>query len=248
MAAHDLTRRLVMTIGAVVSALAAMAPIRAVAATIRQRLPWAPGVADRPERIDTRPGYIFLNSDEAAFIEAALARLIPNDATGPGAHEAGVPRFIDRQLAGPYGAGDHFYLQEPIPKGLATQGWQMASPAQVYRAAVPAIDRWSTGAYGRVFAALDPATQDEALRALEGGQADLTGGPDSKAFFGLLLQNTIEGYFSDPIYGGNRDMGPWRMIGFPGARYDHRNFVARHGEPYPLPPVGLMGRSDWRRG
>ena len=63
----------------------------------------------------------------------------------------------------------------------------------------------------------------------------------------MLLQNTVEGYFSDPIYGGNRDLGAWRMIGFPGARYDLRPWVSRYGEPYPLPPVGLLGRPEWER-
>jgi gluconate 2-dehydrogenase gamma chain len=229
-----------------VTALAWLLPHRAIAETIRRKLPWAADQSDRPDRIDDRPGYIFLTPAEAAFIEAAVARLIPSDATGPGAIEAAVPRFIDRQLAGPYGAGDHFYLQGPFPKGEPTQGWQMAAPAEVYRAAIPAIDRWSTEAYGRPFAALDAGTQDQALKALEEGKAELGGGADAKAFFALLLQNTIEGYFADPIYGGNRDLGPWRMIGFPGARYDLRPYVSRYGERYAPPPVGLMGRGEWR--
>jgi len=244
---HGLTRRFALSVGAAFATLAWLLPGRALADTIRRRLPWAADQSDRPDRLDERPGYVFLTPDEAAFIEAAVARLIPSDATGPGSIEAGVPRFIDRQLAGLYGAGDHFYLQPPFPKGLPTQGWQMASPAQVYRAAIPAIDRWSSATYGAAFASLDAATQDQALRALEDGKAELGGGADAKAFFALLLQNTIEGYFADPIYGGNRDLAPWRMIGFPGARYDHRPFVARFGEAYPLPPVGLTGRAEWRR-
>jgi gluconate 2-dehydrogenase gamma chain len=40
-------------------------------------------------------------------------------------------------------------------------------------------------------------------------------------------------------------MEPWRMIGFPGARYDFRPFVGRFGEAYTLPPVGLLGRPEW---
>jgi gluconate 2-dehydrogenase gamma chain len=134
-----------------------------------------------------------------------------------------------------------------MPTGTPTQGWQMGAPAEVYRAAILAVNRWCADTYGRLFAALDPTAQDEALKALEEGKAELKASAPAKAFFELLLQNTLEGYFADPLYGGNRDMGPWRMIGFPGARYDYRPFVARHGEALSLPPVGLMGSDEWRR-
>ena len=242
---QKVTRRLALRLGLMTSAAAALLPRRSFADTLKQRLPWAAGAADRPDRTDTRPGYLFFTTDEAAFVEAAAGRLIPEDETGPGAREAGVPRFIDRQLAGPYGAGDHFYLATPMPKGTPTQGWQMGAPAIVYRDAILQVNRWTADAYGGPFATLAADKQDEALKALEGGDAQLKGGVDGKAFFALLLQNVVEGYFADPIYGGNRDMGAWRMIGFPGARYDYRAFVARHNEPYPLPPVALMGRRDW---
>jgi gluconate 2-dehydrogenase gamma chain len=121
----------------------------------------------------------------------------------------------------------------------------MPAPATVYRDAIAQVNRWTADFYGGPFASLGADKQDEALKALESGDAALKGGVDAKAFFALLLQNVIEGYFADPIYGGNRDMGAWRMIGFPGARYDYRAFVPRHNEPYPLPPVGLIGRREW---
>ena len=71
------------------------------------------------------------------------------------------------------------------------------------------------------------------------------GAVDSKAFFEILLQNTKEGFFADPVYGGNRDMAAWKMIGFPGARYDYSDWIDRHNQRYPLPPVGIMGRPAW---
>ena len=243
---RGVSRRVAVLMGAAFSALASLTPGRAFAETIRRRLPWAADRSDRPLRRDERPGYIFFSPAEAAFVEAAAARMIPSDSTGPGAAEAEVPRFIDRQLAGPYGEGDRFYLQPPFPKGTATQGWQMGPPASVYRMSIAAIDRWSEATYGKPFAALDPASQDAALKALEDGKADLGEGADSKAFFALLLQNVIEGYFADPIYGGNRDMSAWGMIGFPGARYDLTQWVSRYGEQYTLPPVGLTGRDAWK--
>ena len=63
------------------------------------------------------------------------------------------------------------------------------------------------------------------MKGLESGGITLEGGVDSKSFFAMLLQNTKEGYFSDPIYGGNKDMGAWKMIGFPGAHYDYKEWV-----------------------
>ena len=46
-------------------------------------------------------------------------------------------------------------------------------------------------------------------------------------------------------YGGNRDMVAWRMIGFPGARYNYLDWVHRHNERFPLPPVSITGRAEW---
>ena len=72
-------------------------------------------------------------------------------------------------------------------------------------------------------------------------------GTNGRAFFELLLQNTREGFFADPVYGGNRNMVGWKMIGYPGSRYDYRDWVERHNERYPLPPVGISGRPEWVR-
>jgi gluconate 2-dehydrogenase gamma chain len=229
------------------SASAAFILSAADAETLRNNFPWSPGYADRPDPADPRQGYLFFTPEEAAFIEAAISRLIPKDELGPGALEAGVAVFIDRQLAGPYGHGDHFYLKGPFPKGEDTQGWQMQSPAETYRAAILEVNRYTLDANGSVFSKLVPDQQDSVLRALESGAAQLKGGVEAKPFFTLLLQNTIEGFFADPLYGGNRDMVGWKLIGFPGARYDYRDFVNRHGESYPLPPVALGGRPEWNR-
>jgi gluconate 2-dehydrogenase gamma chain len=211
-------------------------------------MPWAEGAADFPPGA-TGTKYVFFTAAEAAFIEAAVARLIPNDAVGPGAIEAGVPFFIDRQLAGPYGQGQHFYLGGPWPKGTPEQGYQSRySPAQFYRNTIPAIETYVSRHFnGASFAKIAAADQDSLLKGLESGSIQLDGGADGKGFFSMLLQNTKEGYFSDPIYGGNRDMAAWKMIGFPGAHYDYREWVTRHGERVPYPTVSFLGRPGWRK-
>ncbi len=214
--------------------------------TIRGAVPWKEGAADVPPGA-SGSGYVYFTATEAAFIEAALARLIPNDPVGPGAVEANVPFFLDRQLAGPFGRGDHYYLGGPWPKGTPEQGYQSRfNPAQLYRAAISAIDQYVGANLGAAtFAQLADTDQDKLLKELESGDAKLDGGVDAKTFFAMLLQNTKEGYFSDPIYGGNKDMGAWKMIGFPGAHYNYKEWVYRHGERVPFPTVGFKGRPGW---
>lgn len=217
----------------------------AQAKTYRGSMPEPSGKAAVPEAV-SGAAYLFLSGEESAFVEAAVARLIPADALGPGALEAGCALFIDRQLAGAYGRAEHWYMQGPWPEGDAQQGMQSRmSPAETYRAGIRAVnDYCRTRFSGKEFNQLAPEIQDQLLTALEKGEPELAG-VKPKSFFALLLQNTIEGFFADPLYGGNRDMVGWKLIGFPGARYDHRDVVAKHGEKYTLPPVGILGRKAW---
>lgn len=249
-----INRRRLITGGAAIGAAGA-----AVAATtrhdgelggppqaIRGEMPWAEGAADAPPEASPGNGYVYFTAAEAALIEAMVDRLIPPDPVGPGAVEAGVPVFIDRQLAGQYGQGQHFYLGGPWPKGTPEQGYQSRfTPAQLYRAALGAIPKYVSKTYnGATFQKLAQADQDKLLKGLEGGQVELEG-VDGKAFFTMLLQNTKEGYFSDPIYGGNRNMAAWKMIGFPGAHYDYREWVSRFNQRVPFPQVSFKGRPGW---
>jgi gluconate 2-dehydrogenase gamma chain len=208
-------------------------------------MPWEPGAATPPTVV--RPGrWMFLTADEAATIEAAVDRLIPPDDRSPGGKDTGCAVFIDRQLAGPYGRAEGLYMRPPFMPGAATQGYQSPdAPAARYRAGLKALaDYTKTSFAGKSFGELAVTDQDKVLSGLETGTMALKD-VKSAEFFALLLQNTQEGFFADPIYGGNRDMAAWKLIGFPGTRYDYRDWVERHNEVYPLPPVSIMGRSDW---
>ena len=244
-----LNRRRLLVGTALIGATAAAAgdahPPAAKEGTFNSTLPWEEGSAANPREAADPRGYRFFGPDEAAFIEAAVNRIIPADATGPSAVEAGVPIFLDRQLGGPFGQGDHYYLQGPWPEGAKTQGYQSRfSPADLYRHAIKAVDGWCRDKHGHPFRDLAPDAQDSALKACESGDAKLDG-VSAKTWFTLFLTNVQEGYWSDPIYGGNRDMGGWRMIGFPGAHYDYSEWIDRPGQKWPHPPVGLKGRREW---
>ena len=212
-------------------------------------MPWEEGTADAPPEVVGKE-FKFFTDHERAFVEAVVDRLIPADDVGPGAVEANVPFFLDRQLAGRFGSGDHYYLRGPWKEGTPEQGYQLRfSPAQLYRAAIKAIDEYTSAKFGgKSFTKLSDAEKDMILRGLESGSVKLGHGVESKTFFAMILQNTKEGYFSDPIYGGNKDMAAWKMIGFPGAHYDYSAWVDRYGERVPYPPVSFKGRPGWREG
>ncbi|MBC7702631.1 MAG: gluconate 2-dehydrogenase subunit 3 family protein [Rhodoferax sp.] len=184
----------------------------------------------------------FFHPDEWSFIRSAVARLIPSDDSGPGALEAGVPEFIDRQMDAVFGHAAIWYMQGPFVDSPPEFGYQgRLAPREVYRVGIAALDAHCKLSYtGRPFAQLDAAQQDAVLKTLESGDIKFDS-LSATTFFGFLLQNTKEGYLSDPIHGGNKNTASWAMIGFPGARADYADWVGRPGERYPLPPVSING-------
>ena len=184
----------------------------------------------------------FFTASEWAFINAAVDRLIPSEGDGPGGVESGVPEFIDRQLELPYGHGAYFYMRGPFqPNAPAELGYQLRhTPRELYRLGIVAIDDACKQQSDKTFAELDLPHQEAFLTLLETGKSGIAG-PLPSAFFAQLLENTKEGYFADPLYGGNRDMAAWRMIGFPGARADFTDWINRAGQPYPFGPVSVNG-------
>lgn len=184
---------------------------------------------------------VFFTDAEWAFVLAATARLIPSDGAGPGAIEARVPVFLDRELAGDYGQAATWYMVGPHdPAAPEELGWQSPlTPAEIYRQAIPLFDSWCADTQGAPFTELSAAGQDAALTALEAGDVSLP--PEMRDFFTILLANTKEGYLSDPIHGGNHGMAAWVHIGFPGARAQYLEWVGQHNVAYPLGPVSITG-------
>jgi gluconate 2-dehydrogenase gamma chain len=219
------------------------------AGVISGKLPWQPGSEAAPEIHSddgAEGGWKFFTAAEAAAIQAIADRLIPPDPETPGGKDAGCAVFIDRQLAGPYGQDQGLYTKPPFEKGGKQQGPQSAvEPVELYRKGLAALDEHVRAAHGgQTFASLQASQQDEILHGVESGKIRL-GAIDPQTFFEQVLKDVQQGFFADPIYGGNRKMCSWKMIGFPGARYDYRDWVSRHNERYPLPPVSIAGRAEW---
>ena len=185
--------------------------------------------------------YAYLTLPEVRFLDAAVARLIPADNLGPGAREAGVTCFIDRQLTSSWGTHGRNYRMGPWREGTPQQGFQSRlTPQEIYRAAIRETDLHCIKQHGKAFCFLAAQLQDEILHALEDGKIELPS-LSSKLFFGLLLRNTEEGFFADPMYGGNRDKVGWKLIGFPGvAAGNYDEHLAKHNVPYLVEPVSIL--------
>lgn len=209
------------------------------AEVISKTLPWRPSASDIPTPIK-QGGWQFLTANEVTLVTAIADRLIPADELSPSASEAGCVVFIDRQLAGDFGKAATEYRKGPFVAGTPQQGPQLKqTPAERYRAGLAAFDAYCQKQLGKPFAELSSNQQDATLKSLEAGQIKLTG-TDGEALFNLILQNVREGFFADPIYGGNRDMVGWKMIGFPGARYDYRDVIDKRGQKLDLIPTSLI--------
>jgi gluconate 2-dehydrogenase gamma chain len=218
---------------------------KAYATTIVGYLPWTPNAGNGPTAAVPGP-WMFFTSDEGRAMEALADCIIPPDPQTPGGKESGSAVFIDRQLAGPYGRQEGLYDRPPFMKGTKTQGHQSErGPAGEYREGLAALDRACKESFGgKAFADLSDQDKDTVLKGLESGKFTLDH-VDGKAFFGTAIKDVQMGFFADPIYGGNRDMVAWKMIGYPGSRYNYLDWVSRHNERFPLPPVSMTGRAEW---
>ncbi len=207
-------------------------------------MPWRPFAGDPPQAVKPGP-WVFLTPEEGAAVEALVDRLIPPDPETPGGKDCGCAVFIDRQLAGGYGNARGLYMSPPFLQATPEQGLQAPStPAQLYRRMLAALDAFCRATYAsKTYAQLPDGEKDRIIAGMENGSLQLQG-TSATPFFGILLQDTRYGFFADPVYGGNRDMAAWKMIGFPGARYDYRDWVERHNERYPHPPISIAGRNE----
>jgi gluconate 2-dehydrogenase gamma chain len=158
-------------------------------------------------------GPLALRNDEFATLHAVAARIVPTTDT-PGATEAGAAHYVDIALSNDYAPS--------LPR---------------YQQGFAELDAYCVENFGRSFVMLTEDEQDTVLRELEaGGIAEVTGG---SAFFELVRRHVLEGLFCEPIYGGNRDLVGWSLVGFPGQRFGYR-------DPYinkvvDLPPVAADG-------
>jgi gluconate 2-dehydrogenase gamma chain len=198
-----------------------------------------PTVQGAPAETPPEP-LLTLTPTEYAFCVAASDTLIPADELSPSGSECGVATFIDRQLAGAYGSGARLYRDGPFTKAKPELGYQLPlNPREFFRAGIAAANVWTGQTYGKDFDRLTEADRVDALKAMEDGKAEFAGF-SSRMFFNALLEISMEGFFADPIYGGNRNMAAWKMVGYPGLPATYREDIKTYfGKKYDKPPRSI---------
>jgi gluconate 2-dehydrogenase gamma chain len=181
---------------------------------------------------------MFFNQAQFGIVDAATERIFPADANGPGAKALGVAFFIDHQLAGSWGLNAKEYMGPPFFVGEKVQGYQgRLKRREMFEIALQEMENYSQSKYTKSFTDLTGEEQDVLLKAFETDEVKLTTVSPS-GFFKMLRTSTLEGAYSDPLYGGNMDMNGWKMRNYPGNQMSYIDVIDK--EFTKIPPKSLQ--------
>lgn len=170
-----------------------------------------------------------MNFSQAEFktVEAAVERIFPEDDNGPGAKALGVAYYIDHQLAGSYGFNARDYMEPPFFHGEKVQGYQgRLKRREIFRIALREMQNYSHQKYKKGFTDITEDEQDTILKDFQEDKVKLTT-ISASGFFDLLRSATLEGVYSDPLYGGNINMEAWKMREYPGDQMSYKDIIEK---------------------
>lgn len=190
-----------------------------------------------PDQASFTDAMMFFTQEQFSITEAAVERIFPEDENGPGAKALGVAYFIDHQLASEWGFNARDYMQGPFFAGEKVQGYQgRLKRRDIFQIGLREIQNYSQTQYGKSFVNLTPEEQDAVLTAFQNDDVSLTT-ISASGFFSMLRSSTLEGIYSDPLYGGNRQMGGWIMRSYPGSQMSYTQIM---DQPFAeIPPRSL---------
>ncbi|MDQ0221298.1 gluconate 2-dehydrogenase subunit 3 family protein [Peribacillus cavernae] len=174
---------------------------------------------------------MYFTPDQFKTVEALSETIFPKTESGPGAKELGVVYYIDHQLAGSWGLNTREYMTGPFypAKAVPEQGYQThLKRQQVFDIGIESINAYSTKKFKKKFQELEKEDDKIAiLKDFEEDKVKLNSSLSSSFFFSILRSATIEGVYADPMYGGNKDMGGWKMKNFPGHQASFTNVLGK---------------------
>lgn len=187
--------------------------------------PLAPDKNKAAEPKNYNRALMYLTQDQFRIVESATERIFPEDENGPGAKSLGVAFFIDHQLAGDWGFNGRDYMTPPFFTGEKEQGYQgRLKRKEIFDIGLRELENYGLTQYQKSFTELTPEQQDEVLKAFDTDAVKLTT-ISASGFFRMLRSSTLEGAYSDPLYGGNLDMNGWRMKNYPGNQASYTDVI-----------------------
>jgi len=184
-----------------------------------------PGGGKETEIPNYNRALMYFTQAQFRIVDSATERIYPEDDNGPGAKKLGVAFFIDHQLAGDWGFNGRDYMSPPFYSGEKVQGYQgRLKRKEIFDIGIQELENYSMTKYSKGFAELEGAQQDEVLKVFENEEANLPTISES-FFFRMLRAATLEGVYSDPLYGGNANMEGWRMRSYPGSQMSYLNII-----------------------
>jgi gluconate 2-dehydrogenase gamma chain len=116
-------------------------------------------------------------------------------------------------------------MSAPFFTGEKVQGYQgRLKRREMFEIGLREMENYSLSKFSKSFAQLTADEQDSVLKAFESDEAKLTT-ISASGFFKILRSSTLEGTYSDPLYGGNMDMNGWKMRDFPGNQMSYLNII-----------------------
>lgn len=192
---------------------------------------------DESEQRYTEARMFFRRFEDFVVLEQATERIYPKDEHGPGAIGLGVPYFIDKQLAGSWGMNGKDYRQGPYQDAGPSIDNSILTRGDIFLMGIRQMNQYSQNKFDTTFDKAEEEQQIEVLEAFEAGEVDMKG-ITSSGFFTLLRLTTLEGAYSDPLYGGNKDMEGWKMKEYPGAFPSYADIIEKE-EFVKMDPISL---------
>ena len=179
----------------------------------------------------------FSRFEDFAVLEQATERIYPEDDNGPGAIKLGVPYFIDKQLASSWGMNGKNYRKGPFPNSNAESDQSRLTRGDIFLSGIRKMNELSKKKFKVVFHEANEEQQIEILEEFDNDNVDMKG-VSSASFFQLLRTSVLEGAYSDPLYGGNRNMAGWKMKEFPGPVISYADIIEKD-EFVKMEPISL---------
>ncbi|MFD1361321.1 gluconate 2-dehydrogenase subunit 3 family protein [Lentibacillus salinarum] len=161
----------------------------------------------------------FKRKKDFDILSIATERIFPEDKNGPGAIKLGVPYYIDKQLAGDWGKNTEMYMKTPFQDNEIP-----LKREQVFLKGVRKMNAESQKQFDDDFDELEKDKQIEVMQLFEDDKVEMEL-ISSADFFEMLKTAVMEGCYSDPIYGGNKNMEGWKMKEYPGVQMSHRDIL-----------------------